>query len=137
MIQHEHYDEIQMGSPRSFGMVFAAVFVVIALYPMTGGGGVRWWAMAVGLGFGCIAAVAPNLLNPLNRLWFKFGLLIGKIVRPIIMAIIFFAAVVPTALIMRALGKDLLALKRDRELSSYWVTRDVEDDQLKSMRNQF
>ena len=135
-IEVQTHSEINVGSERGFGFVFTTVFVVIALWPLTGGGGVRIWALAIAALFLAAALVRPNILRPLNRVWFRFGLLLGRIVSPIVMAVVFFVAVTPTALIMRAFGKDSLRLKFDPDAESYWIER-ADDDPMGSMKDQF
>ena len=125
----------KVGSERNFGLVFAVVFALVGLWPILGGNGMRIWALAVAAGFVLLAFVRPSVLRPLNLAWFRFGLLLGRIVSPVVMALIFFVAVTPTALIMRMFGKDVLRLRFDREAESYWIGRD--DDPATSMKNQF
>lgn len=135
---------IEMGSDRSFGVVFALVFLVVALWPereaLLGGKfaleGVRWWSVGVSGVFLGLGLAAPRVLRPLNRLWFRLGLLLGRVVAPIVMAVVYFGTVTPTGLILRLLGKDLLRLRRDPEADTYWVTRDPEAPR-GSMRNPF
>lgn len=125
------------GSERSFGIVFACVFALLGLVPWVLGHGLRLWALIVAVLFLAAAFLAPRLLAPLNRLWFKFGLLLHHIVNPIVMALIFFGAVLPTALMVRLFGKDLLRLKRDDAAQSYWIERDPPGPEPQSMTRQF
>ena len=125
----------KVGSERNFGLVFAVVFALVGLWPILGGNGMRIWALAVAAVFALLAFVRPSVLRPLNLAWFRFGLLLGRIVSPVVMALIFFVAVTPTALVMRMFGKDVLQLRFDREAKSYWIGR--EDDPATSMKNQF
>lgn len=137
---HEDYtrqEDVKVGSERAFGFVFAAVFAIIALWPLLGGGAPRWWSVAVSALFVMAALVAPGLLKPLNKLWFQFGLLLHKIVNPLIMGLLFFLTVTPIALIMRIAGKDPLRLKFDAEAKSYWIERDPPGPEPETMRNQF
>lgn len=129
--------EVKMGSERSFGIVFAIVFLLIALFPLLGDGGVRLWSAGVAAVFGGLAFLAPELLAPLNTLWFKFGMLLSKIMSPIVMGILFFVTVTPTGLIMRARGKDLLRQKLDPDAETYWIEVDPEQAALTSMKKQF
>ncbi len=129
--------EVKMGSERSFGIVFAIVFLLIALFPLLGDGGVRLWSAGVAAVFGGLAFLAPELLAPLNTLWFKFGMLLSKIISPIVMGILFFVTVTPTGLIMRARGKDLLRQKLDPDAETYWIEVDPEQAALTSMKKQF
>ena len=129
--------EVKMGSERSFGIVFAIVFLLIALFPLLGDGGVRLWSAGVAAVFGGLAFLAPELLAPLNTLWFKFGMLLSKIMSPIVMGILFFVTVTPTGLFMRARGKDLLRQKLDPDAETYWIEVDPEQAALTSMKKQF
>ncbi len=135
-IEVQTHSEINVGSERGFGFVFAAVFAVISLWPLTGGGGARIWALAIAALFLAAALAKPTILRPLNRVWFRFGLLLGRIVSPIVMAVVFCVAITPTALIVRAFGKDLLRLKFDPDAESYWIRR-ADDDPMGSMKDQF
>ena len=126
-------DDIKIGSNRSFGIVFFVVFLIIATYPLTYNGDVRLWSVIVSIIFLVLGILNSKILTPLNKLWFKLGIFLGKIISPIIMGIIFFLVVTPTGLIMRLLGKDLLNLKFNKN-KSYWI----EKKGLKSkMKNQF
>ncbi len=135
-IEAQTHSSIDAGSDRGFGFVFAAVFAVISLWPLTGGGGVRIWALAIAALFLAAALARPTILRPLSRLWFRFGLLLGRIISPIVMAVVFCVAITPTALIVRAFGKDLLRLKFDPDAESYWIRR-ADDDPMGSMKDQF
>ena len=128
---------VKMGSERGFGIVFAIVFLIIALFPLLGDGGVRLWSVGVAAVFGGLAFVAPKFLAPLNRLWFRFGMLLSRIVSPIVMGILFFVTVTPTGLIMRARGKDLLRQKLDPDAETYWIEIDPEMAAQSSMKKQF
>jgi len=127
---------VKAGSERGFGIVFAVVFAGIGLYPVWDGAPVRWWALAIAGAFLAIAALAPALLKPLNRVWFALGLLLHKVVSPLVMGLMFFAAVTPTALIMRMLGKDPLRLRFDKQAKTYWIERQP-GPAPETMRNQF
>lgn len=130
------HTEVEMGSERSFGIVFAVVFGIIALWPLVfHGGPVRLWATAIAVAFLVIAFAAPQLLKPLNRLWFLFGMLLSKIVSPIVMGIIFFATVTPIGLIRRIRNPDPLNQAFDKDAESYWIIRDSSD--MTSMRKQY
>ena len=135
IVDFSQHQTDKVGSERNFGLVFAVVFALVGLWPILGGNGMRIWALAVAAGFVLLAFVRPSVLRPLNLAWFRFGLLLGRIVSPVVMALIFFVAVTPTALIMRMFGKDVLRLRFDREAESYWIGRD--DDPATSMKNQF
>jgi hypothetical protein len=115
---------VTVGSERNFGIVFAVVFAIIGIAPVYHGGALRWWAIGLGAAFVTCAFVARWLLRPLNRLWFKIGLLLHHVVNPIIMGALYFGTVVPMGLLLRALNKDLLRLKFDKAAASYWILRD-------------
>ena len=104
-------DDIKISSNRSFGIVFFIVFLIIALYPLTYSEEIRVWSATVSLIFLVLGLFNSKILTPLNKLWFKLGILLGKIISPIIMGIIFFLVVTPIGLLMRLLGKDLINLK--------------------------
>ena len=124
----------EQSSEKSFGVVFSIVFIIVALYPLINSESLRIWALVVSIIFFLLAFLAPKVLVLPNKLWFKFGLLIGSIVAPIVMAFIYFVTVLPTGLIMRLLGKDLLKQKLDKNAKSYWVKR---SEPMGSMKNQF
>ena len=126
-------DDIKISTNRSFGIVFFVVFLLIALYPLTYGGEIRIWSLIISLIFIILGLLNSNILAPLNKIWFKFGILLGKIVSPLIMGIIFFLVVTPIGLIMRLLGKDLLNLKYNKN-KSYWIEKNGPKSK---MKNQF
>ena len=116
--------KVVAGSNRSFGLVFAGFFAIVALLPATHGAPIRWWAIAVALAFAAVAFIAPRLLHPFNRAWTAFGLLLHHVVSPVILALMFYGAILPMALLLRALGKDILRLKREPQATTYWIARD-------------
>ena len=126
-------DDIKIGSNRSFGIVFFVVFLIIAIYPLTYSGDVRLWSVIISIIFLFLGVLNSKILTPLNKLWFKLGIFLGKIISPIIMGIIFFLVVTPTGLIMRLLGKDLLNLKFNKN-KSYWIEKKGPKSK---MKNQF
>ncbi len=126
-------DDIKISSNRSFGIVFFIVFLLIALYPITYSEEIRVWSVIISLIFLVLGLLNSKILTPLNKLWFKFGILLGKIVSPIIMGIIFFLVVTPIGLIMRLFGKDVLNLKYNNN-KSYWI--EINGPKSK-MKNQF
>ncbi len=126
-------NEPKIGSNRSFGIVFSIVFLIISIYPILNDENIRIWSLAISLIFLILGIINSKILNPLNKIWFKLGILLGKIISPIVMGIIFFLVVTPTGLLMRVLKKDLLRLKYNKD-SSYWI----EKNEVKSkMKNQF
>ncbi len=118
-------------------MVFAIVFTIIGIAPLIRGGELRHWSLLAAAVFLGLGLLAPAILRPLNILWFKFGLLLGRIIAPIVISLLFFVAVTPTALIMRLLRKDVLSLKFDRNAKSYWISRSKTENPMGSMKNQF
>ena len=122
------------GTEKSFGIVFSVVFLLIALYPLTNSKNIYFWALIVSAIFLFLGFVFPKVLYFPNKLWFKFGMLLGSIIAPIIMALVYFSTVLPTGIIMRILGKDLLQLKFDAEAKSYWIVR---NKSMGTMKNQF
>ena len=115
--------KIKISSNRSFGLVFSAVFLIIALWPLTSGFSVLIWAVIVSLVFLILGLLNSKLLTPLNKIWFKFGLLLGSIFAPIVMGFIFFLVVTPTGLILTILGKNPLNKKYGKEKKTYWIKR--------------
>ena len=126
-------DDIKISSNRSFGIVFFVVFLLIALYPLTNEGEIRIWSVIISLIFLILGLLNSKILAPLNKLWFKFGIFLGKMISPLIMGIIFFLVVTPIGLIMRLLGKDVLNLKYN-DNQSYWIERNGPKSK---MKNQF
>jgi hypothetical protein len=125
------------GSNRNFGWLLAGALVVVGLWPLWRHQDVRWWAMALGLGFGVVALVAPSVLDPLRCAWMKFGWLLGKIVSPVVMGVLLYAVVTPVGLFQRLFRRDQLRLKWDREAKSYWQNREPPGPPPDSMTNQF
>ena len=126
-------NDIKISSNRSFGIVFFVVFLLIALYPLINNGEVRTWSIIVSLIFLILGLINSKILSPLNKIWFKFGIYLGKIISPIIMGIIFFLVVTPIGLIMRLLKKDLINLKYNQN-ESYWIEKKGPKSK---MKNQF
>ena len=126
-------NDIKIGSNKSFGIVFFIVFLIIALYPMLKGQDLRLWSLIISLIFLILGIINSKLLTPLNKIWTKFGLLLGTLISPIIMAIIFFIVVTPIGLFMRILNKDLLNLKFNKK-KSYWIEK---NEPKSKMKNQF
>ena len=126
-------DNIKLPSNRSFGIVFCIVFLLIGLYPLLNSEETRLWSIIISLIFILLGLLNSKVLTPLNKIWFKFGIFLGKIISPLIMGIIFFLVVTPIGLIMRLLGKDLLNL-RYNENKSYWIEK---NDPKSKMKNQF
>ena len=123
----------KLPSNRNFGIVFFVVFLIISFYPLTYNGGIKEWTLVISIIFLILGLINSKILNPLNRLWYKFGIFLGRIISPIIMALIFFLVVTPIGLIMRLLRKDLLNLKYNKS-KSYWIEKKGPKSK---MKNQF
>ena len=137
---HERLTEdhpITGSSDRSFGVVVTVVLTVVGVFPLLNGEPPRWWSLAVAGVMLVVTLVRAELLAPFNRVWFRFGLFLHRVVNPVIMAVIYFAVVTPTGLIMRAVGKDPLRLRRDPNAESYWIHRTPPGPEPESMTNQF
>ena len=134
MFENTSHHKIKSGTERNFGLIFAIVFVIIGLYPVLQGQDIRLWAFITALIFLFFGIFLPKALIVPNILWFKFGILLGAIVAPIIMGIIFILIVTPTGIIMRLLGKDILNQKMKKLVKSYWIKS---KENLGSMKNQF
>ena len=126
-------DDIKLPSNRSFGLVFCVVFLIIALYPLINNDDIRVWSLIICLLFILLGLLNSKILTPLNKAWFKFGLLLGRVISPIVMGIIFFFVVTPIGFLMRTIGKDLLNLKFNNE-KSYWIEKKGPKSK---MKNQF
>ena len=124
----------KLPSNRNFGIVFFVVFLIISFYPLTYDGDIIRWSFVISIIFLILGLINSKTLTPFNRLWFKFGILLGRIISPIIMVIIFFAVVSPIGLIMRLLRKDLLNLKYNKKIKSYWIEKKGPKSK---MKNQF
>ncbi len=129
--------EVEGSSDRSFGLVFAVVFAAIACWPLLDGGAPRWWALAVAAVLTSIALVRPAFLSAPNRWWLRFGILLGNIVGPIAMGILFYCIFTPFGLVMRLTGRDSLRTRFDPGAQSYWVPREPPGPPPDSLTNQF
>ena len=125
--------DIKISSNRSFGLVFFVLFLIIGLWPLINNNEIKIWSIAISVVFLVLGLLNSKLLLPLNKLWFKFGLLLGKIISPLVMVIIFFLVVTPIGYLMRMLKKDLLNLKFNNE-KSYWIEK---NEPKSKMKNQF
>ena len=126
-------DKVKIGSNKSFGIVFFIFFLIVGTYPIFFQGELRIWSLIVSIIFLLLGIINSRFLTPLNLLWFKFGMLLGRIVSPIVMGLVFFLVVTPTGMIMRILNKDLLRLKK-KNIKTYWIERSsIKSD----MKNQF
>ncbi len=137
---HERFvreETVAVSSERSFGIVIAVALGLLAAFNYWYDGHVWPWMAGCGLLFLAAALLYPPVLKPFNWLWFRFGLLLHKIVGPLVMGLVFYLAVLPTGLVMRALGKDLLRLKRYPNADSYWIVRQPPGPAPESMKDQF
>ena len=126
-------EKINIPTNKSFGLVFCIVFIIISLFPLLYDENIRNWSVITAIVFLILGLLNSPALTPLNKIWFKFGIIIGNFMSPIIMGIIFFMVVTPTSLLVRVFGKDLLSLKKN-DSKTYWVKK----DNIKSeMKNQF
>jgi len=125
--------KIKIGSNKSFGIVFFTVFLIIAIWPLLNGYEIRYWSLIISIVFLILGILNSKILTPLNKIWFKIGILLGNFIAPIVMGIIFFLIVTPTSIIMKILGKDVLNLKKNNN-NSYWVKKTGPKN---IMKNQF
>ena len=134
MFEHKQYIEVESGSEKSFGIVFAVVFLLVGLYPLVDNKDIHLWSLIVSLSFFLLAFLAPKLLSVPNKLWFKLGMVLGAVVAPVVMALVYFSTVVPIGLIMQFMGKDMLRQKFNKSAKSYWIER---SQPMRSMKDQF
>ena len=124
---------VKIGSNRSFGIVFFVVFLLIGFYPLLNEGNLRIWSVIISIVFFILGLLNSKILTPLNKVWFRFGLFLGKIISPLIMGIIFFFVVTPIGIFLRIIKKDIINLKFNSD-KSYWIKK----SKIKSkMKNQF
>ncbi len=123
----------EKGSIKSFGLLFSLVFLILFLWPLTNNENPNLWFLIPSLVFLVLGLFKSRLLIPLNKIWIKFGILLGTFIAPVIMALIFFLIVTPIGLMMKLFGKDVLSLKFKNDFNSYWVRR----KNVKSMKKQF
>ena len=124
--------DIKRKNNITFGILFFILFLIIGLYPLISNGPIRIWSITVSLTLLIMTIIKPNLFTFLNKLWIKFGILLGKIISPIVMGLVFFFVVTPIGILMKILKKDVMGLKRGA--SSYWIIR---EDKVQSMKKQF
>ena len=128
--------KIKISSNRSFGIVFFTVFIIIGLWHLLNDNQIRVWSILIGTIFLVLGLMKSNLLTPLNKIWFKFGLILGSIISPIVMGLVFFMIVTPTSYLMKLLNKDLLNNKFDEKRNSYWINKSDEKNK-STMKQQF
>ena len=130
----QHHTLIKIGSERNFGLVFGAIFLIIGIYPLLYNQEIYYWSCFISIFFFFLSIFFPKTLIIPNKLWFKFGLLLGKFVSPIVMSMIFFLTITPMGLVIKLLRKDLINQKINKKAKSYWIKR---KEDLGSMKNQF
>ena len=128
-----NYKDIKIGSNRSFGIVFCVVFLIIGLWPVLNDEEIRFWAIIISILFLILGLLKSEILTPLNKIWFKFGILLGNIVSPIVMGFIFFCVVTPISIILKLIGKDVLNIKKNTN-KTYWIEKSGPKSK---MKNQF
>ena len=129
--------KVQGSSDRAFGLVFAAVFAIIGLWPLVGGGSLGVWWLAASGAVLALALLKPSLLAVPNRLWTRFGLFLHSVTSPVILGLLFYVTVTPMGLAMRAFGKDPLRLRFESKVKSYWIERQPPGPAPETMKNQF
>ena len=127
-------NKIKISTNRNFGLVFFIIFVIVSLWPLTYEGPIRIWTVIISLVFLILGLMNSKLLTPLNKLWFKFGTILGVIVVPVVMGVVFFLVVTPIGLVMKIMGRDLLNKKYDKKKRTYWIKRDTS---IGTMKRQF
>jgi len=129
--------KIKGSSDRGFGLVVGGIFMLIGCWPLVRGLSPRWYLVVPAAALTIAGVLAPRVLAPLNRAWMKLGLLLHRVIAPVLMGIVFFGVVLPTALVMRLRGKDLLRLKIDPRAASYWIVREPPGPAPDALKNQF
>ena len=125
--------ETNLPTNRNFGIVFFIVFLIVSVYPLFFEESIRIWSLVLSMIFLILGIINSKLLTPLNKIWIKFGILLGRIVAPIVMFIIFFLIVTPTAYLLRIFGKDVLNIKK-KDVQSYWIKK---GNNQSTMKDQF
>ena len=124
---------IKIGTNKSFGIVFFVFFLIVSIFPLLNDGNIRIWSLIISIIFLILGILNSKILTPLNQVWFKFGILLGRFVSPAVMGVVFFAIVTPTSVVMRVLQKNLLNLKKGNK-KTYWIERSKINSK---MKNQF
>ena len=125
------------GSDRAFGMLFFLVFLIICIWPTLSSNQPHVWALITAVIFLLLSMLKPTFLAPLNQKWFKLGILLNRITAPLAMALVFYFAITPTAILMKVFGQKPLGLRFDKTMTSYWIYRDQPGPEPKTMKNQF
>jgi Saxitoxin biosynthesis operon protein SxtJ len=130
-------EEVRLGSDRNFGLVMAGAAAIFGCLPLLRLAAPHWWLLGVALAFAALALLMPRALYPLNYVWFRFGLLLHRVISPVVIGAVFFLCVTPIGFLLRLFGKDVLSLRRRADLPSYWITRDPPGPEPGTMTNQF
>ena len=130
-------NHLRPGSERNFGLVFSGFFALMGCWPLIRGEAPKWIPLGIAAGFAIAAFATPSVLRPFNLIWFHFGLLLHRVMSPLVMGLVFFLCVTPIGWLTRCLGKDPMALRPDREAKSYWVIRDPPGLSPASLKKQF
>jgi hypothetical protein len=131
------HSEPKLGSERNFGLVFATIFAILALWPLVHAEKPHLWLLPVAAIFLAAALLVPHALAPLNRLWFRIGILLGKVVTPLMMGVLWFAVLTPAGFLMRRFGRDPLRLNREPAAKTYWIRRSPAGPIVGSLKDQF
>ena len=123
-------DDIKISSNRSFGIVFFVIFLLISVYPLLYNENIRIWSLIISIIFLFLGIINSRILTPFNHIWFKFGLVLGRFISPLIMGLVFFLVVTPIGLLMRVFKKDLLNLKFDKN-DTYWINKQEPKSKMK------
>ena len=129
--------EVRRSSERTFGLVIAVVFALVGLWPIFSSSAPGWWALIIAGVLVVVALAQPRILSPFNRLWTGLGIVMHRVMTPLVMGILFYGAVTPTALLLRLFGKDPLRRRFEPDAETYWIVRDPPGPDPESMRNQF
>ena len=134
MENNKSYTPVKIASERSFGIIFGIIFLIIGIYPLLNDANILLWSCITAFIFFILGIFFPKTLFLPNKLWFKFGMILGAVIAPIVMSFIYFFTVFPIGIIMRLFGKDILNLKINKSKKSYWIKR---KEPVKTMENQF
>ena len=121
-------------SNRSFGIVFFIFFLILSFFPLMKNNQINFYFLVTAIVFLILGLVNAKILTPLNKYWIKFGDILGKLVSPIVMFLIYFLTVFPVNLLLRLFNKDVMCLKLDKKMKSYWIKKEINNT---NMNNQF
>ena len=123
--------KIKISSNKSFAIVFAVVFIIIGIYPLLNNEDLRYWSIIVSLILIILGYKNSLILTPLNFIWFKFGLLLGRVIAPIVMGLIYFVVVYPTNLLLKVFKKNQMGIKYNKSINTYWVNTNNNSNNMK------